>query len=86
MSGKTRLDLLLSTEDDNGKKRYTKVGSAWVSTDRDGNPTVSIAIDAGVSVSTPKNTYLNGYVPRERDQQRPQGKSQRGTDDDNLPF
>lgn len=67
MSDKTRLDLVLSTEDDSGKKRYTKVGAVWVSTDRDGKPTVSIAIDPGVSISTPKSTYLNGYAPKPRD-------------------
>lgn len=84
MSEKVRLDLTLSTKDANGKARYTRVGSVWLSTDKDGNPTASIAIDAGVSIGTPQGTYLNGYFPRDRDEQRPAQRAKPDADD--LPF
>jgi hypothetical protein len=85
MSGKTRLDLVLSTKDAGGKARYTKVGSIWLSRNEAGEPTASVSIDAGVSISTPQGTYLNGYVPKARDDQPRQQRNTGGAEDD-LPF
>lgn len=57
-----RKDAVLVSTDKNGKKRYTKVGSFWIS-----DKGISLSLDQGVSVSTPPGVFLNAYEPKPRD-------------------
>lgn len=58
-----RWDLVVSSKDKAGKNRYTKVGAIFEKDDG----SLSIAIDRGVSISCLEGVFVNGYVPKPRE-------------------
>lgn len=62
MADGRRWDLVVSSKDKNDKTRYTKVGVIF-----EGEKGLSVLIDKGVSVSCADGVYINGYVPKPRD-------------------
>ncbi len=58
-----RWDLVVSSKGKNDRQNYTKVGAVFEKDDG----SLSLAIDRGVSITCLDGVFVNGYIPKPRD-------------------